>query len=55
VELSLGWHEAIAAGELERTSDTVLSFTGNNPLDMEHYFGAFPGLLRPLHSPGNTS
>lgn len=55
VELSLGWHEAIAAGELERISDTVLRFTGNNPLDMEHYFFAFPGLLRPLQSPGSTS
>jgi NAD(P)H dehydrogenase (quinone) len=52
VELALGWHEAIAAGELERTSDTVLRFTGNNPLDIESYFSAFPGLLRPLQSPG---
>jgi NAD(P)H dehydrogenase (quinone) len=54
VELKLGWYEAIAAGELERTSDTVLRFTGRNPLDIESYFAAFPGLLRPLQSPGNT-
>ncbi len=50
VELALGWHEAIAAGELERTSDTVLRFTGEKPLDMEHYFSTFPDLLRPLQS-----
>jgi NAD(P)H dehydrogenase (quinone) len=55
VELSLGWHEAIAAGELEHTSDTVLRFTGDNPLDTESYFSAFPSLLRPLQSPGSTS
>lgn len=48
VELSLGWHGAIAAGELERTSDAVLRFTGNRPLDIETYFQAFPDLLRPL-------
>jgi uncharacterized protein YbjT (DUF2867 family) len=36
VELALGWHEAIAAGELERTSDTVLRFTGKSPLDIEN-------------------
>ena len=51
VELSLGWHEAIAAGELDRTSDTVLRFTGKNPLDIEGYFSAFRDLLRPLQSP----
>jgi NAD(P)H dehydrogenase (quinone) len=55
VELSLGWHEAIAAGELERISDTVLRFTGESPLDIENYLAAFPGLLRPLQSPGSTS
>ena len=55
VELSLGWHEAIAAGELERTSDAVLRFTGKRPLDMENYLAAFPVLLRPLQSPGSTS
>ena len=55
VELALGWHEAIAAGELERTSDTVLRFTGRNPLDIENYFSAFPGLLRPLQLPGSAS
>jgi NAD(P)H dehydrogenase (quinone) len=48
VELSLGWHGAIAAGELERTSDAVLRFTGNRPLDIETYFPAFPDLLRPM-------
>jgi len=48
VEFSLGWHDAIAAGELERTSDTALLSTGNNPLDIDDYFSAFPGLLLPL-------
>jgi NAD(P)H dehydrogenase (quinone) len=55
VELALGWHEAIAAGELECTSDTVLRFTGSSSLDFENYFAAFPGLLRPLQTPGSTS
>ncbi len=55
VELALGWHEAIAAGELECTSNTVLRFTGSSSLDFENYFAAFPGLLRPLQSPGSTS
>jgi len=47
-DLSSGWFEAIAAGELERTSDTVLRFTGAAPLTLEDYFQAFPELLRPL-------
>jgi uncharacterized protein YbjT (DUF2867 family) len=55
VELSLGWHEAIAAGELERISDTVRRFTGKRPLDIEKYFTAFPDLLRPLQPPGSAS
>jgi uncharacterized protein YbjT (DUF2867 family) len=55
VEVSLGWFEAIAAGELERTSDTVVRFTGQRPLDVESYFSAFPDLLRPLHTPGSSS
>jgi uncharacterized protein YbjT (DUF2867 family) len=46
VELSLGWHEAIAAGELERTSDAVMRLTGKAPLDIESYFTAFSDLLR---------
>src|ERR1019366_2222895 len=54
VELSLGWHEAIAAGELDRTSDTVRRFTGKRPLDIEKYFTAFPDLLRPLQPPGSA-
>jgi uncharacterized protein YbjT (DUF2867 family) len=45
VDLSVGWFEAIAAGELKRTSDTVLRFTGTAPLTLEHYFLAFPELL----------
>jgi uncharacterized protein YbjT (DUF2867 family) len=49
VDLSVGWFEAIAAGELERTSDTVLHFTGETPLTLEDYFRAFPELLRALH------
>jgi uncharacterized protein YbjT (DUF2867 family) len=49
VDLSLGWFQAIAAGELQRTSDTVLRFTGTAPLTLEGYFRAFPELLRALH------
>jgi uncharacterized protein YbjT (DUF2867 family) len=48
VDLSVGWFEAIAAGELEHTSDAVFRFTGNEPLNLEEYFTLFPGLLRPL-------
>jgi uncharacterized protein YbjT (DUF2867 family) len=55
VELSLGWYEAIAVGELERTSDTVLRFTGRSPLDIESYFAAFPGLLCGLQPAGSAS
>jgi uncharacterized protein YbjT (DUF2867 family) len=45
VDLAAGWFEAIAAGELERASDTVLRFTGTAPLALEGYFRAFPELL----------
>ena len=48
VDLSVGWFEAIAAGELEHTSDTVLHFTGKQPMNFEEYFRLFPGLLQPL-------
>ena len=49
VELSVGWFEAIAAGELKRISDTVLGFTGTAPLTLEDYFRAFSELLRASH------
>jgi NAD(P)H dehydrogenase (quinone) len=49
VDLSVGWFEAIAAGELKRRSDTVLRFTGTAPLTLEDYFRAFPELLRAWH------
>ena len=52
VELSLGWYEAIAAGELERVTDTVLHYTGTNPLNIESYCSAFPQLLNPLRLRG---
>jgi uncharacterized protein YbjT (DUF2867 family) len=48
VELSVGWFEAIAAGELKRASDTILRFTGTAPLTLEEYFRAFPNLLHAL-------
>jgi NAD(P)H dehydrogenase (quinone) len=48
VDLSVGWFEAIAAGELKRTSDTILRFTGTAPLTLEDYFRVFPELLRAL-------
>jgi NAD(P)H dehydrogenase (quinone) len=50
VDLSVGWFEAIAAGELEHTSDAVLRFTGEEPLKLEEYFTLFPELLQPLRS-----
>ena len=50
VDLTVGWFEAIAAGELERPSDTVLRFTGTAPLTLEDYFRAFPELLLLLAS-----
>ena len=49
VDLSVGWFEAIGVGELERTSDTILRFTGTAPLTLEGYFRAFPELPRALH------
>jgi NAD(P)H dehydrogenase (quinone) len=55
VDLSVGWFEAIAAGELERTNDTVLRFTGTAPLTVEAYFRAFPELLRPLRLDNSPS
>jgi uncharacterized protein YbjT (DUF2867 family) len=51
-DLWLGWSQAIAAGELERTSDAVLRFTGKPPLTVDGYFQAFPQLLDPLRLQG---
>ena len=48
VDLSVGWFEAIAAGELEQTSNAVFRFTGKEPLKLEEYFTVFPELLQPL-------
>ena len=48
VDLSVGWFEAIAAGELKQTSDVVFRFTGKMPLKLEEYFAAFPELLPTL-------
>jgi len=48
VDLSVGWFEAIAAGEIEHTSDAVFRFTGKEPLKLEEYFTVFPKLLEPL-------
>lgn len=42
VDLSVGWFEAIAVGELKRTSDTILQFTAAAPLTLEDYFQAVP-------------
>ena len=51
VDLSVGWFEAIAASELEYASDTVLRFTGKEPLKLKDYFILFPELLQPLRQP----
>jgi NAD(P)H dehydrogenase (quinone) len=48
VDLSVGWFEAIAAGELDHVSGAVLRFTGKEPLNLEEYFSLFPGVLQPL-------
>jgi uncharacterized protein YbjT (DUF2867 family) len=48
IELSTGWFEAIAAGELQDVSDTVRRFTGTEPMNIEEYFSRFPQLLSPL-------
>lgn len=48
IDLSTGWFEAIAAGELQRVSDTVQRFTGGAPLGLEDYFRKFPELLSRL-------
>ena len=48
IDLSVGWFEAIAAGELEDTSDAVFRFTGKQPMNLEQYFRLFPELLQPL-------
>src|ERR1022692_4445219 len=48
VDLSVGWFEAIAAGELEHTSNAVFRFTGKKPMNLEEYFTLFPELLQSL-------
>jgi uncharacterized protein YbjT (DUF2867 family) len=55
VDLELGWFMAIAAGELEHTSDTVLRFTAREPLTLESYFAAFPDLLRSARLTRNSA
>jgi uncharacterized protein YbjT (DUF2867 family) len=55
VDLSVGWFEAIAVGELEHISDTVFRFTGKEPLTPEEYFKAFPELLQPLRLSGDQN
>jgi uncharacterized protein YbjT (DUF2867 family) len=48
IDLAVGWFEAIAAGELEHTQDSVFRFTGTEPMNLEEYFTLFPELLQPL-------
>jgi uncharacterized protein YbjT (DUF2867 family) len=48
VDLSVGWFEAIAAGELKQTSDVVFRLTGKTPMKLEEYLAAFPELLPTL-------
>jgi len=49
-DLSAGWFEAIAAGELAHVSDAIERFTGRQPLSLEAYFALFPELLLPLRN-----
>jgi hypothetical protein len=48
VDLAVGWFEAIAARELEHTSDAVFRFTRKEPMNIEQYFTLFPELLQSL-------
>jgi uncharacterized protein YbjT (DUF2867 family) len=48
VDTWLGSYEAIAAGELDTVSDTVLQFTGDQPLSLSQYFGKHSELLNKL-------
>jgi NAD(P)H dehydrogenase (quinone) len=54
IELSVGWFEAIAAGELQNVSNAVLRFTGAAPLTLEEYFQAFPDLSGSFQQHGPT-
>ncbi len=45
VDTWLGSYEAIAAGELEQTSNTVVRITGSQPFSLEAYFTERPHLL----------
>ena len=54
VDLSVGWFEAIAAGELQQTSDSVFHFTGKKPMNLEEYFSWFPDLLQALRACAST-
>jgi len=49
IDLSIGWFEAIAAGELDHVNDTVLRLTGRQALSFEDYFRLFPDLLGTFH------
>src|SRR5262249_27833342 len=46
----LGSHEAVAAGELQNTSNTVARIVGRPPYSLEAYFTAHPELLDNLHA-----
>ncbi|MGA9522253.1 MAG: SDR family oxidoreductase [Myxococcaceae bacterium] len=48
VDVWIGSYLAIAAGELEATSDAVERFTGRAPLSFDAYFDDRPELLAPL-------
>jgi NAD(P)H dehydrogenase (quinone) len=48
VDTWLGSYEAIAAGELDKVSDTVLQVTGHQPLSLSQYFAKHPALLNNL-------
>lgn len=50
VDVWIGSYRAIAAGELEETSDTVRRFAGREPYPLEEYFSERPSLLAPLQS-----
>ena len=47
-DLSIGWYEAIRAGELIRTSEAVFRSTGKKPMKLEEYFSRLSERWQPL-------
>ena len=48
IPISDASYEAIVGGELDTVSDTVLQFTGDQPLSLSRYFRKHPEFLNKL-------